>query len=215
MQQNPFCITPIVCKPKAILEDSIRITAFTDLATITLDVNDDIASVMVDRVQILRVFTNLIINALQAMPPSPHAARVQIRATNVTLTPEQVPPLPSGGYVRFEVRDNGSGIKPEHVAKVFDPYFTTKKHADGLGLDIVLSVIRAHGGQVGLCTEAGKGTSVTVFLPRAGQFVAADLNKQGASVSFAPEAVVLHDSQLASRGVVSQPSEKKPWWKFW
>ena len=210
MQQNPFCITPIVCKPKAILADAIRITAFTGVATITLVVNDDIAPVMVDRVQILRVFTNLIINALQAMPPPPHVARVQIRATNVTLAAEQVPPLPAGDYVEFEVRDNGSGIKPEHVAKVFDPYFTTKKHADGLGLDIVLSVVRAHGGQVGLCTEAGKGTAVAVFLPRVGQFVAADLNTQGAS-----EAVALHASQSASRGVLSQPTEKKPWWKFW
>ena len=187
MKQNPFCINPIACNPKAILEDSIRITGFADFAAITLDVNEDIAAVMVDCVQIQRVFMNLIINALQAMPPSPHVARVQIRARNVTLAAEQVPPLSAGDYVEFEVRDNGSGIKPEHVAKVFDPFFTTKKHAVGLGLDIVRSVVRAHGGQVGLHTETGKGTAVVVYLSRLGPFVAADINKQGASESFRPE----------------------------
>ncbi len=211
MQQNPFCIAPIVCKPKAILEDSIRITGCTGLATITLEVSDDIAPVMVDRVQILRVFANLVINALQAMPPPPHVARVQIRATNVTLPAEQVPPLPAGDYVEFEVRDNGSGIKPEHVAKVFDPYFTTKKRATGLGLDIVRSVVRAHGGQVGLCTEAGKGTAVSVFLPSAGQFVATDIS---AWKSFSPEAVRRRARLTENRGASLQPTEKKPWRKF-
>ena len=61
MKQNPFCINPIACNPKAILEDSIRITGFADFATITVDVNEDIAAVMVDCVQIQRVFMNLII----------------------------------------------------------------------------------------------------------------------------------------------------------
>lgn len=165
MKQNPFCVCPVFCDPKALLLESIRITPGAGVATIELVVSEDVAAVMVDRVQIQRAFMNLIINALQATPPPPHVACVQIRAQNVTLLAGQVPPLPGGDFVEFEVRDNGSGIKPEHLAKVFDRFSTTKMQAIGLGLDVVRSVIRAHGGQVSLHTTVGKGTSAVVYLP--------------------------------------------------
>ena len=159
--------TQIPCASKEILEDSIKIAAAASTAEITLDVPDGVEPVMVDRAQILQVFQNLIVNALQAMPPPPHQPRLQIHAGNLTLTENQVPSLPAGDYVEFEVRDNGSGIKPEHVEKIFDPFFTTKKHGTGLGLATVLSVVRKHGGQLGLDTQVGVGTAFTVFLPKA------------------------------------------------
>jgi CheY-like chemotaxis protein len=92
---------------------------------------------------------------------------VQVRAANTTLVENQVPALAAGGYVEIEVRDNGSGIKPEHREKIFDPFFTTKKHGTGLGLATVLSVVRKHGGQIGLDTQEGVGTAFTVYLPKA------------------------------------------------
>jgi two-component system, cell cycle sensor histidine kinase and response regulator CckA len=161
--------TQIVCASKEILEDSIKIAAAAATAEITLDVPAGVEPVLVDRAQILQVFQNLIVNALQAMPPAPHVPRLQIRAANVALTENQVPSLPAGDYVEFEVRDNGSGIKPEHVEKIFDPFFTTKKHGTGLGLATVLSIARKHGGQIGLDTEVGVGTAFTVYLPKAGK----------------------------------------------
>src|SRR5204863_2317101 len=106
-------------------------------------------------------------NALQAMPPEPHRPKLHIRANNIGLTENQVPGLPAGAYVEFEVRDNGTGIKPEHVEKIFDPFFTTKKHGTGLGLATVLSIVRKHGGQLGLDTQLGVGTAFTVYLPKA------------------------------------------------
>jgi two-component system cell cycle sensor histidine kinase/response regulator CckA len=159
--------TQIVCASKEILEDSIKIAAAASHAEIALDVPDGVEPVMVDRAQILQVFQNLVVNALQAMPPPPHMPRLQIHARNLTLAAEQVPALAAGDYVEFEVRDNGSGIKPEHVEKIFDPFFTTKKHGTGLGLATVLSIVRKHGGQLGLDTEVGKGTAFTVYLPKA------------------------------------------------
>ncbi|HUR58960.1 MAG TPA: PAS domain-containing protein, partial [Opitutaceae bacterium] len=113
--------THAVSAAREIIEDSIKIAAAASSAEITLDVPEATEPVLVDKAQILQVFQNLIVNALQAMPPPPHAPRLQIRATNVTLADQQVPGIPGGPYVEFEVRDNGSGIKPEHVAKIFDP----------------------------------------------------------------------------------------------
>jgi CheY-like chemotaxis protein len=126
------------------------------------------------------------------MPPLPHRPRLQIRAANITLADEQVPALPAGDYVEFEVRDNGSGIKPEHVEKIFDPFFTTKKHGTGLGLATVLSIVRKHGGQLGLDTQFGVGTAFTVYLPKAVKPVEVQARK-AASLRFGTGRVLFMD----------------------
>ncbi len=164
--------TQAVCVPKDIIEDCIKIAAAASTAEIARDYADPLENVLVDRAQMMQVFQNLIVNALQAMPPPPHRPRLQIRLRNVTLAENQVSSLAAGDYVEFEVRDNGSGIKPEHVEKIFDPFFTTKKHGTGLGLATVLSIVRKHGGQLELATEVGVGTAFTVYLPKAEEALA-------------------------------------------
>jgi len=159
----------LVVPVPAILHDSVKIAAAGSTARITVEAADEVWPVHVDRSQILQVFQNFIVNALQAMPPAPHEPRVQLRAANTTLTAGQVEGLEAGDYVEFEVRDNAAGIKPEHLARIFDPFFTTKKHGTGLGLATVLSVVRKHGGQVAVDSTVGTGTVFTVFLPRADQ----------------------------------------------
>jgi PAS domain S-box-containing protein len=156
-----------VCSAKDLLEHSIKIAAAGSSTNISLQVAENVSPVLVDRGQMVQVFQNLIVNALQAMPPPPHMPRLQIRAFNVALEDQQISGLLAGDYVEFEVRDNGSGIKPEHVEKIFDPFFTTKKHGTGLGLATVLSIVRRHGGQIGLDTQVGVGTAFAVYLPKA------------------------------------------------
>jgi two-component system cell cycle sensor histidine kinase/response regulator CckA len=113
----------------------------------------------------LQAFQNLIINAIQAMPTG--QGQVWISAGNVALVEGQVAPLAAGTYVAIEVRDNGSGIKLANLQRVFDPFFTTKKTGTGLGLATALSIVRQHGGQLGVDSEVGVGTAFTVFLPPA------------------------------------------------
>jgi PAS domain S-box-containing protein len=184
--------TQIVCNAKEILEDSIKIAAAATTAVITLDVPEGTEPVQVDRAQILQVFQNLIVNALQAMPPPPHQPRLQIRAGNIALADNQVAALAAGEYVEFEVRDNGSGIKPEYLEKIFDPFFTTKKHGTGLGLATVLSIARKHGGQIGLATEVGVGTAFTVYLPKADKPVEVQA-RRAASLRFGTGRVLFMD----------------------
>jgi PAS domain S-box-containing protein len=159
----------VVVDARELLDQATKIAAAGSDAEIEVIVPDGVAPVRVDRVQILQVFQNLVVNALQAMPPAPHRARVQLGAVNTTLAAEQIPPLPAGDYVEFEVRDNGAGISAENLEKIFDPFFTTKKHGTGLGLATVLSMVRKHGGQIGVGSTPGEGTVFTVFLPQAGK----------------------------------------------
>jgi PAS domain S-box-containing protein len=156
-----------VCDPREILEDAVKIASAGSTVQITIQAQNDTGAVKVDRSQILQVFQNLIVNALQAMPPSPHKPKLQLKVAPVQFTEGQVASLPAGPYVEFEVRDNGSGIKAEHLEKIWDPFFTTKKHGTGLGLATVLSIVRKLGGEIGLQSTLGEGTVFSVFLPRA------------------------------------------------
>jgi len=150
-----------------IIYDAVKIASAGSDAKIELNVPDDTWPVLVDRSQILQVFQNLIVNAIQAMPPAPHRGLVQIQAKNVTLADGEFSPLAAGDYIKFDVIDNAAGIKPEHLENIFDPFFTTKKHGTGLGLATVLSVVRKHGGEIGVGSTVGEGTTFSVFLPQA------------------------------------------------
>jgi two-component system cell cycle sensor histidine kinase/response regulator CckA len=194
--------TQVVVNPRDILEDAVKIAAAASTAAVTVDTSDDLKPVQVDRGQILQVFQNLVINALQAMPPAPHQAQVQLRAGNVTLTDGQVPPLPAGDYVQFEARDNGSGIKPEYLEKIWDPFFTTKKHGTGLGLATVLSIVRQHGGMIGVDSTLGVGTVFTVFLPVADRPAEVQARKP-ATLRFGTGRVLLMDDDAAITDLTS------------
>jgi PAS domain S-box-containing protein len=164
-----------VIRTADLLRDAIRVASSGSTVKVELNAPADLATVQVDRAQLLQVFQNLIINAIQAMPGG--SGNVWVTAGNVTLADNQIPPLAAGQYVAIEVRDNGSGIKPEHLDRIFDPFFTTKKTGTGLGLATVLSIVKRHGGQLGLDSELGVGTTFTVFLPRAEQEIVADARR--------------------------------------
>ncbi|MCP5530292.1 MAG: PAS domain-containing protein [Opitutaceae bacterium] len=150
-----------------IIHDSVKIASAGSDAKIEITVPEETWPVLVDRSQILQVFQNLIVNAIQAMPPAPHRGLVRISARNTDLPEGQIPQLAAGNYIKFEVSDNAAGITPENLEKIFDPFFTTKKHGTGLGLATVLSIVRKHGGEIGVASTVGSGTTFTVFLPQA------------------------------------------------
>jgi two-component system cell cycle sensor histidine kinase/response regulator CckA len=155
-----------VVPPGEILVEAARIAAAGSNVAVSIHAPPDAAPVLVNRSQILQVFQNLIVNAVQAMGGAA-GGKIQLHAVNVALADNQIPPLPAGNYVEFEVRDNGSGIPPENLQRIFDPFFTTKKHGTGLGLSTVLSIVQQHGGQIGVDSTVGEGTVFTIFLPPA------------------------------------------------
>jgi len=122
----------------------------------------DLWAAEVDPGQIGQVFHNLAVNACQAMP---EGGRLGLEAANVVFGSGNALGLPPGNYVRVAVADHGSGIPEGSLARIFDPFFTTKSSGTGLGLAVVYSVVKSHGGHVGVESEPGRGTIFTIHLP--------------------------------------------------
>lgn len=123
---------------------------------------DDLWPVDADRQQIKQVIHNILLNAVQAMP---EGGVVTIKAENIRIDLDGPLPLPGGNYTRISVTDQGIGIPGQHLAKIFDPYFSTKQGGTGLGLAISHSIITRHGGHLVAESEPGAGSTFTLFLP--------------------------------------------------
>lgn len=123
-----------------------------------------------DKGQLGQVVQNLIINSVQAMP---EGGVVRVGAVNVTVPSEGAPvQLAPGRYVRISVSDTGVGIAPDHLAKIFDPYFTTKQQGSGLGLATVYSIAKKHQGHIEVASQLGSGTTFHLWLPAAAETAA-------------------------------------------
>ena len=116
----------------------------------------------VDKGQIQQVFSDLIINAKQAMPDG---GQLYISLKNEDLKKNLVSGLNKGKYIKSIVRDEGSGIDKKHINNVFEAFFTTKETGKGLGLATVYSIIKKHGGEITVNSELGSGTTFTIYLP--------------------------------------------------
>ncbi|HQF38388.1 MAG TPA: ATP-binding protein [Opitutaceae bacterium] len=181
-----------ILNPGEILQESVRLAAVGTPVKVELQVPDDLHMIHADKAEIIRVFQNLIINSIQAMPGS--GGNVWVRAYNATLQEGDVPPLAAGDYVHFEVQDNGSGIAPEILQKIFEPFFTTKKTGTGLGLATVISIVKTHGGQIGVTSTPGSGTTFSIFLPRADQPVA-EIQREAPTLRFGTGRILVMDDE--------------------
>ena len=155
-----------VVAPADLLQNAVRIAAAGSTVVVRVETPPDLKPVEIDKGQILQVIQNLVINAIQAMPV-PADGRVTLTASNLALADREFDDLPAGDYLRIDVKDNGSGIPPEVIPQIFAPFFTTKKSGTGLGLATVASIVRRHGGRIGVESSSGAGACFTVLLPAA------------------------------------------------
>lgn len=124
----------------------------------------DLWAVDVDAGQINQVINNLMINAVQAMPDG-GVIRVECQNYAHRSDNGNGGRLRAGNYVRIVIRDQGVGIAPENLDKIFDPYFSTKAKGSGLGLATSYSIIKRHQGHIAVESELGRGTTFYVYLP--------------------------------------------------
>ena len=116
----------------------------------------DLSEIWVDVPHLKTCFMNLVLNAFQAMPGG-GTLRVGELATDGTGEAD--------GSVQIDFQDTGQGIAPEHLPKVFEPYFTTKEVGIGLGLALTKQIVEEHGGRIEIASQPGQGTSVSLRLP--------------------------------------------------
>jgi CheY-like chemotaxis protein len=178
-------------------------------------VPSDLWPILADPTQIHQVFLNLCINARDAMGKG---GDLTLTAANRALDAAEAAKIPGarqGNFVAIEVRDTGTGIVPDVLDRIWEPFFTTKGlgKGTGLGLSTVLGIVRQHEGFLTVETstgeQAGSGTAFTVYLPAA-QGAAAD---EGAAVGTLPprghgEMILLVDDEESVREVGTRALRK-------
>jgi two-component system NtrC family sensor kinase len=121
--------------------------------TVERNLSGDIPPIMIDINKVKQVFTNVILNAMEAMTDT---GKLTVRSRLSS----------DGRYAELEFEDTGCGIPKDMVAKIFDPFFTTKGvGGTGLGLSITYGIVEQHDGKIDVHSEEGRGTTVTIRLP--------------------------------------------------
>ena len=126
------------------------------------DLLENLWQVEADPGQLSQAISNIVMNASQAMP---EGGTIFLTAENLRFEEENPALLPAGLYVSITISDTGSGIAPEHLPRIYDPFFTTRNQARGLGLAAAYSIINRHGGLIEVESTPGFGTKVHLILP--------------------------------------------------
>jgi signal transduction histidine kinase/ligand-binding sensor domain-containing protein/CheY-like chemotaxis protein len=177
----------------AVIDQAVGLAGHGATLDVRVDLPADLQPVDADPLQLAQVFSNLLTNALEAQP---RGCRVWVGGRNLTDD--------DGRWVEVTVRDNGPGIAPDLVDRVFEPYFSTRDASAGLGLAICHSVVTRHGGKLWLERSSAGGAEVILRLPVA---VPQPLDGPGAAAaddgsSAAACRVLVVDDEEAVRGIV-------------
>lgn len=157
--QDNYNVNKVIQKFEAILRRAVAPDVRFDL-----DLCEQPNLVRIDAVQFEAAVLNLVSNACDAMPDG---GVLIIRTETTTLGEHQVAALPGGEYLLMTVTDNGTGMPADVLARAVDPFFTTKPvgKGTGLGLSQAYGLVQQSGGELGIQSEAGKGTCVSLYFP--------------------------------------------------
>jgi two-component system NtrC family sensor kinase len=154
-QRKPVDVNSLVERTLQLQEHSLR----RNNVQVDFQPQSDLPPVIGDANQLIQVFLNLITNAEHAIREVRETGRIQIRIGH------------TGGHISLTVQDDGVGILPEALPRLFDPFYTTKRPGGGtgLGLSICMSIVREHGGSIDVETLPAGGSALTVYLPIASE----------------------------------------------
>jgi PAS domain S-box-containing protein len=170
-QKKPLDVNSLVDRTLQLHEHSLR----RNDIQVDFQPNPSLQPVIGDANQLIQVFLNLVSNAEQAIREVRQSGRIQVRAGRI------------GGYISVTVQDDGVGIAPEALPRIFDPFYTTKRPGGGtgLGLSICMAIVKEHNGSIDVESLPAGGSAFTVFLPIAAdpQAPVAPITDPGMSVS--------------------------------
>lgn len=159
-----------VLKLQPIIKEGLKFlrTSLPTTVAIQPDIKDNLLPVFADPVQIHQILINLCTNAANSMRTKGGVMKVGLDEIVLESSgPDSSPDLPPGPYVRFSVTDNGPGMAPAGLEKIFDPQSTAEGDVErmGMGLAVTQDIVRNHGGEITAESTPGQGTSFEVFLP--------------------------------------------------
>ncbi|MFQ5890068.1 MAG: nitrogen regulation protein NR(II) [Gemmatimonadota bacterium] len=144
--------------------DVVKQHPAAEAASVTVDVEEGMTDLWGDPELLHRTLFNLVLNAVQ-MGAESGAVHVQVVADS--LQPSLMLPDPSYGHpVRIRVIDDGPGISPDDLPRIFDPFYTRREGGSGLGLSIAYRAVQAHGGALLVSSTPGRGATFVIVLPR-------------------------------------------------
>ena len=158
-------------KPNILLSEIEKVITQTFPVNIAFknDVDNNLHNILGNGTEIYQVLLNLCVNAKESIEGH---GQITLVSKNRTIDESNLinyPLLGKGNYVWFSVKDTGTGIKEEHISKIFDPYFSTKDRqtgsGSGLGLYVTYGIIKAHNGHIEVSSIPGEGTAFDVFIP--------------------------------------------------
>ncbi len=196
----------------ALVQESAEFVLHGSQIRVEYNIGDGIWGVEIDSGQISQVVNNLITNARQAMAD---AGIIKVKIENLLIAPEEYPDLQPGYYVKVSVQDQGGGIDPEILPRIFEPYFTSKETGSGLGLATSYSIIGNHEGRIEVDSQPGFGATFTFFLPATGKFEDEEVGNTGVlsqeslktDTKVANYRILLMDDEAVIREVVSEMLE--------
>jgi two-component system nitrogen regulation sensor histidine kinase NtrY len=148
-----FATLPAASKESYSLENQLNeiVRAYQPTFDIELVFENELPPIYADKIQMKQTFVNLIQNAIQAGEPERGKLTITVGTKDSSFS--------------IAFKDNGPGIKAEDMAKIFEPYFTTKRKGTGLGLAVVKRIVENHGGEIMVTSQSTGGTTVTISLP--------------------------------------------------
>jgi CheY-like chemotaxis protein len=156
--------------------------------------------------EVQQILTNLVTNAWEAGGDGRSAVHLNVK----TVSPAEFPAgrrfpldwLPRDeAYACLEVMDRGSGIAEKDIEKIFDPFFSSKYAGRGLGLSVVLGIVRAHSGAIAVETELGRGSTFRIFLPVSNEEVASQPDKapKSSEVAWGGTVLLVEDEPMVRK----------------
>jgi two-component system, cell cycle sensor histidine kinase and response regulator CckA len=202
----------------SMLKENIHLVEFAIPRNVAIELNLFSRPLIIkgDNAQVQQVVMNLVINAAEAYDG--RSGTIRIRSSLCTIESQDVDSwtragaeIDPGTYVVLEVTDNGCGMDRETVARVFDPFFSTKFTGRGLGLAAVLGIVRGHGGALQVGSERGTGTSFRVAFPQTEQAMQSDQSQMPSTGQADGKTILLIDDEEVVRDVFAETLTDAGW----
>ncbi len=148
------------CDLVRLIEEEVDLLLANSEVECVLELPANLWQPRIDSFRMTQILQNLLLNAKEALKGK---GLITIKAENFYSC--GCGNLNEGPYIRLIISDNGPGIDPSHLSRIFDPYFSTKKEGHGLGLAVVYAILKAHGGHIEVFSSPGNGTTFILYLP--------------------------------------------------